>query len=477
MKKMTFPILLATTLGCASDVDLPLDLDRGAESPPATDPDPDPPSDPSDPPPDPPDPPPSVDDLLWAKTDFPEWGAASDVAWTTDGGLVAAVALHRWLYTPYVHDERVSATLARHDADGALAWEVNASAGFLFTDVAATPGGGVAVGVRQDFMTIDDAQAGGIDWYDASGSLTASWRPTSEETGLEPLFNIYKIQPLPDGSVFWAGMTGSVPDSPGRSAVGLVNADRQLQWVVDMDSPFPGDTGGVSDVALAADGDIVVLAYSRYNDGDSTPPISHVIEFGPDGSEHWAAYFYEGQAEHVVVTPSGGVIAVGTVGLAGMVAVEGGLQLWGEDPDEPAFSLELNPAGRPVALRQVELPASIYSGGDDVVVHDATMRGDDLVVAGTYDSGDAHGYFVTTNHLDGGLATEMLFPVRDGERYGDPGPRAAEVSPDGRLALGGDFSGFVDFGDGEVGSGRDEGGYVRAVPFIAVFETTGVGID
>jgi hypothetical protein len=473
MKKMTIPLLLATTLGCASDVDLPLDLDRGAELPPTTDPDP--PMDPSDPPPDPPDPPPPpADDLVWAKADFPEWGTASDVAWTTDGGLVAAVALHRWVYTPYVHDERVSSTLARYDADGALAWEVNASPGYLFTDVAATPDGGVAVGVRQDFMAFDDILAGGIDWYDASGSLTARWRPTSQETGLEPLFNIYKVQPLPDGGVFWAGMTGTVPDSTGRSAVGLLNAERQLQWVADMSSPVQGDTAAVSDVALAADGDIVVLAYSGHRSWSQ--PLSYVVEFGADGSEHWETFFFEGKADHVAVTPSGGVIAVGTLGMSRLAAVED-LRLWADYPDQPAYSLELDPAGRPVALQLVELPAAIYGGGDGVAVHDATMRGDELAVTGTYDNGGEYGYFVTTNHLDGGLATEMHFPIRDGQRFGDPGPRAAEVSPDGRLALGGDFSGFVDFGDGEVGSGQDEGGNVRTVPFIAVFETAGAGVD
>jgi hypothetical protein len=337
----------------------------------------------------------------------------------------------------------------------------------------------------------NDLRAGGIDWYDSSGSLTASWRPSSDEIGLEPLFSIYKVQPLPDGSVFWAGLAGFSADAPTGSFVGLLNAERQLQWAVDIQRPALGATGMVSDVALAADGDLVVLAHTSHLVQGPTnpqptlgPPISFVVEYGPDGSQRWVTHFVEGKADHVVVAPSGSVIVAGTIGREGLVAV-GRLQLLDDVANRPTYALELDPAGRPVAIQQVELPAAIYNRGRGIVVYDTAMRGDDLVVVGRYGNGETYGVFATTNHLDGGLARELIFPMRDSVGFDDsehhvgpvePGPRGADVSPDGRIALCGEFSGIIDFGDGEVGSGQDNEG-LRTVPFLAVLDATGAGVD
>ena len=114
------------------------------------------------------------------------------------------------------------------------------------------------------------------------------------------------------------------------------------------------------------------------------------------------------------------------------------------------FAAELDPAGTAVGLNRMELPSAMLGPGKRVSVKDLTMAGEDLV---------------------GRLAWERIFPVRDASAPVPSGPTAAEVAPDGRIALGGNLTGFVDFGDGETGGGEDP------VPFIAVFEPTGNEVD
>lgn len=460
MKTMTFPILLMTTLGCASEVDLPLDVDHGAESPPSTEPDP--PADPADPAGPPDSPPPTDDDLVWSRTDFPATGRVEDVVWTTDGDLVAAIPTHHWVETPpYPRHERIAMTLARHDADGALKWEVSAPPGVVFTDLAATADGGVVAAVRHDQFVDLTPGPGGIDWYDADGTLTESWRLTELANG-DLLDDVYKVFPLPDGSVLWAGRRSEFHDLPARPVVGLLDAQRELQWVYTALSFGYPDWAGVTDFALTPGGDIVVLAYASYPVGDSfSHPVSLVIEIGMDGSEHWLKEFGFGMASHVFVAPSGSVVIAGSDETVQLGSLSWSSDWWVDAP----FTAELEPRGRWLGLQGLELPAEMRGQGKRAFVHDVSMAGEELTVSGAHIVGRRlAGYFVTTNHPDGRLVSARLFPVRDVAKF-DTGPWAAEIGPDGRLAMGGDFTGVVDFGDGEVVSDDDQVGR----PFIAVF--------
>ena len=402
-----------------------------------------------------------------------------DLVWTTDGALVAAVPMHRWVEgPPYERNERVAVALARHGADGALEWEVDGTPGVVFTDLAATTGGGIVAGVRHDELVELTPGPGGIEWYDADGTLTESWRMTEQANG-DLLHEVFKVQPLPDGGVVFAARRSSFYDYPSNTVVGLLDADRQLQWTQRIDGFAAGggnsaaDWGGVTDLALAPDGDIVVLAY--YSDDVGGPlnpspsdPTSYVLELGLDGTEHWTSLFHEGVADRLLVMPSGNLVVAGS---DEGVSFASGFSLPSKLGPAP-FAAELDPAGRAVGLDWIALPDALLEPGARVFVHDVAVADDDVVLTGRYFAGySLDGYFVTVNSRDGGLVREELFPVREPSADVSSGPTVAEVAPDRRIALGGNLTGFVDLGDGEIAGGEDP------VPFIAVLEPTSIEVD
>lgn len=451
MIKMTVSILMATALGCAAEVDLPLDLDRGAQTPLDL----------------PPGSTPPLGQPAWSRTDFAAPGSVHDIAWATDGGLLATVPMGREVNGDF---EPIRA-LTRHAADGTLDWEVQGSGADFLGALSATEGGGAVVGVSpEDWMFEEPNRPAGLDWYDADGTLTASWRPAEQDTE-DMLREIDTVLALPDGGAFWAGQTLSDDFSVWTSVAGLLDAEGQLQWVVAIPMPSDGAyQGQPTDAALTADGDVVMLAsYGLETSDDSLEWTSFVVRFGPDGSEVWRnAFLGDGLANGIAVAPSGNVVLAGNFKSSMTV---GDLSLADDSYGHHHFVAELDPAGQAVGLHPLEVPASIDSDEIGVLANTMAMIGENLLVGGYYytfssESQRLTGYYAATLRLDGGLVSEMIFPTV--EQLFSPGPVAADLTPDGRLALGGSFAGRVNFG--EVESGEDEDGFPVALPFIAVFD-------
>ena len=457
MMKMTFPILLAITLGCASDVELPLDLDRGAQPPPEMEPDPS-----SDPP--------LADE--WSRTDFPTQGWIQDLVWTTDGAVVAATPIAADLDAP---TQGAAVTLTRYGADGAIEWVAHASPTDLFMNLAAIEGGGVLVATRPDLYGNRSPQPAGLAWYDADGNLTASWRPSDEVTG-DQLVAITSFEPLPDGGVFWVGVAGLSETVP---VAGLLDAERQLQWIVPLPAPAESEVGEPTDVALTADGGLVVLAgYRPEGSEPSTSSDAYVVQLGPDGGERWRTELVgSGAGAGMRVASSGNLVVAGT--FRGRVSV-GDLVLEDEPYPPRHFVAEIDPAGEARGVHRIELPAWLVGAENRFRVHAMTMTGEDLVVAGDYftDPLVPAGFLATTHRVDGTFVSERIFALQEVVGgAGSIGPMAVGAAPDGRLAAGGAFSGSVDFGDGVVDSGVGENGYPLTRPFVAVFEPGGTDVD
>lgn len=472
MMKTTFPLLLAAILGCASEVDLPLDLDPGGEPPPDMEPEPGPESPPSSPPGTPP-------DNLWTRTDFPR-GHIRSLVWTTDGAVVAA--------TPVSSDLDVAelppAALTRHGADGDVEWVAHASPTDHFSGLAAIDGGGVVAAIWPDATRPSPAPAG-FEWYDADGRLTASWRPSADETG-GLLRSISSFRPLPGGSVFWVGNVGLYGASPW---VGLLDAERQLQWSVPLTVPLtvPGSVhvDAESAVALTGDGGLVVLARHVYEEPEwpeePEEPFHHgfLVQLGPDGEERWRTVFGGlDYTQGIAVAPSGSLRVTGVFRQTMSV---GDLVL-GCEEDVCQFVAEIDPAGEALGLHAMELPASSAGQGVRFQPEAMTADGEELLIAGDFFDGTfpqvPAGALVTSYRRDGTIASETIFVRQEiAGNGGGTGPRVVDVAPDGRLAVGGSFSGTVDFGEGPVDSGMSEYGVTLSRPFIAVFQPGDPAVD
>ncbi len=463
MMRLSISLLMATALGCASDVDLPLDLERGAD-PPASD---SPPESPPDSPPESSRPP--LGALAWARTDFGDQGYVHDLVWAADGGLLATAPMAR----PEGDDYLSIRLLTRHQPDGTLDWDVHGNENDFLGVLSPTADGGAVVAISPDDWSEEGPnRPAGLDWYDGDGNLMRSWRAGEHDTE-HTLREIDAVQTLPDGRVFWAGQTLDDDFTKFAVVAGLVDTDGQLQWVVTVPSPVEGPyySGQPTGATLAADGSILMLSSYPITPGAGTY-ASFVVNFALDGSEVWRTVFGgTGDGNGFEVAPSGNVVVAGN--FQGSVTL-GDLHLEGDLYGHNHFVAELDPAGQPLGLCSLELPAAIDRDEIGANANTMTVVGEDLVVGGMYytntsDAPQLTGYYAATNRLDGSLAAELILPVEVSDQFSGFGPVAADATPEGRLALGGAYSGRVDFGDGEVDSGEDEFG-PRSVPFIAVFD-------
>ena len=175
MMKLIVSVLVAAAAGCAADVNLPLDLQRGGAGHPIGWP-------------------------AWSRADFPHQGYVHEVAWAADGGLLASVPMR----TTGSSADHIS-VLTRHEADGTLDWNVELTGYEYFGPLSATDDGGAVVAIESE-----NYESSGLDglsalaWYDRDGNQTAIWRAGPHLTrGL--LHGITAVRALPDGSVFWAG--------------------------------------------------------------------------------------------------------------------------------------------------------------------------------------------------------------------------------------------------------------------------------
>ena len=211
MKRTVSFLLMAAAVGCGSDVDLQLDLERGTDSLRT----------------------PPVGEPAWQRTDFDELGGnVAEVAWTTDGGLVASSPLFGTVSES--GDSHTVNQLTRYDGEGTILWDVQSVDDHYFGVVNATAVGGVVVAVSPWMVPgVPSPDSGGLDWYDAGGALTASWRLDATDTH-DKLDQVIAVEPLPDGGVVWAGRTLS-DDDRVTSVAGRFDAQGQLLWMI----PFP----------------------------------------------------------------------------------------------------------------------------------------------------------------------------------------------------------------------------------------------
>jgi hypothetical protein len=267
------------------------------------------------------------------------------------------------------------------------------------------------------------------------------------------------------------GTTASDDYERRSSVAGLLDAERQLQWLVPIPDPDGSTLAFPIDLALTADGDVVMLGGLDGSPAGTT--TSFVVRFGLDGTELWRTLFVgDALGNSIAMAGSGNVVVAGSFEVAMAI---GDLELEGEPHVLRAFVAELDPAGAPVGLNLLELPRSIDSDEIGVGVQTMTTLGDEVLVGGmyyTYGSDDEprNGYFAAANRLDGELVSEILFPTELEDSISGAGPMSIAATAEGRLALGGSFSGKVDFGDGVVDSGVDEHGLDLDAPFIVVLD-------
>ena len=456
MTKTTFPLLLVAAMGCASEVDLPIDPDRGEEAP--SDPDPDP------------DPDPPLPEDEWSRADLSAQGSVQSVVWTTDGAVVAI--------TPRAGEDNplsgVGRTLTRYGADAAVEWVVDASPTDTFVTLAAVDEGGVVAAIRSDVSS-----PGGLAWYDAHGNETASWRPSDDLTG-GFLYVITSVQVLPDGGVFWVGVTVSTGSS---RVAGLLDAERQLQWVASLPvAPAEYSMTGPGYAALTGEGGFVALArYAPDEDRELDKPRgAYLVELGPDGDQRWrtdivGAPYIDGLG----ATSSGNLVVTGS--FSGAMSA-GDLVLESDPYESVHFVAEIDPRGRARGLHPIELPTAPDGAERDFKLQAMTVMGDELVIAGEFFTPNTlhgpDGFRATSHQLDGALLSERIFAVQIAEvNGGGTGPLAIDAAPDGRIAAGGDFGGSVDFGDGVVDGGVDDRGFSLSRPFVTVFESSDREVD
>lgn len=454
MKQTVSFVLMATAIGCGSDVDLQLEGERG----------PDPLTDSS----------PPIGQPSWSKTDFAGSGHVSAVAWATDGGLVASVSMRD------VAGQRTR-SVSRYEADGTPRWAVENDELAFLTDVTAIEGGGAVVATIPPLDASGPNGLAGLDWFDADGNLTASWSLDATDTN-DAVREVQTVQPLPDGGVVWAGRTLRAKDGGDFEPVaGRLDAKRQLMWLVPLavNADMGYQDGGPGAMALTADGGIVLLAGYVPTMSDEGQSASYLVRLEPDGSERWRkAFGGSGYGNGIAVTPSGNVIVAGN--FQSWMTV-GDLRLEGAPDKYHQFVAELDPEGQEVGLSQLELPASIDSDEIDAIPNTMTMLGEEVLVSGMYytpsgSSPQLSGYYAATHSLDGALVAALLFPVEVREQGGS-GPIASDATPEGRLAIAGSFAGRVDFGNGEVDSGETDDGLPIDKPFIAIFDPVPSDVD
>jgi hypothetical protein len=337
------------------------------------------------------------------------------------------------------------------------------------------------VGIWPDATSASPAPAG-FEWYDAEGNLTGSWRPTPEETG-EQLASISSLRPLPDGGLFWVGLAGRYNAAP---VAGLLDSERQLQWIVPFPVPAGGHLRGQSHVALTADGGFDVLAsyepeQPEWPDVPDYPPVpeAYLVQLGPDGEERWRTELVGLDAgDGIRVASSGNLIVAGT--FDGSMSV--GDHVLECELNACRFVAEIDPAGEARGLHALELPAWLVGADTRFKLEAMTVTGEELVIAGEYFHDTTPlvlaGFVTTTHRIDGTLLSETVFARQEVQgNSGGGGPQVIDVAPDGRVAVGGRFAGSVDFGDGVVDSGVNEHGFSLGKPFIAVFEPSGGEVD
>lgn len=436
------PSVLAAALllapACVSEVDLSLDARRGTDGP--------------------------FGDSRWADT--APGHHVHRVAWTDTGDL---------LTSGYVADDDsppLRGSLTRYDTAGAVRWDVSlpdTEAGAL----APTVDGGLVVAVRPDWSSWT-ARAPHLAWYDPDGALQASWRPEAGGAA-GALQHVEAVIGLADGAVAFTGYTAAGSAGRPTPVVGRVDAGAELQWLSSVSPRHVSlADGGALDLALAPDGDLLVLA--SYTPDTNRPRedgwAAYVTRVEPDGRIAWQVPLGGSvRGRRIRGTASGSILVLATFDTFMTV---GEARLESPDFAREMVVAELDGDGGVRGAHILEWPAGLDRDQLSFDVTAADLVGDRLVVSGSYDGRlDPYtmGLFVAEYDLDGRLRHERQLRVDPpgSGAFGKPLSVALAVSSAGDVVHAGEYTGTADLGAGPLGSGVDRSGASIPRPYLIVF--------
>jgi hypothetical protein len=493
--------LLAIAPGCDSPVDLEVDF---------RDPSPPGPSGTLQP------------DLDWFATDSESSSNTTHVDWAADGSVTVASRFAAVSELGGVGgvSRHMVASLTRFAADGTSLWteEIEGplprGGGDAPIDSRTTIGaldtfddGRTVVAVNGATTVLGDSnlvrkQASVLRWYGADGSLLET-RSLDASGDREAVILVRSVVALPDGGVAFTGATtsGYDPDASGMivtgSAIVRLRADGTAAWTVPIrdDVAWPdlfglGPVDDAVDLQMTRDGGLVVGG-SFSGDiaiGDRHAWVGNAAFFArvelDDGRCSWLRTVEEvdGPAHPGVmaVAESGHVIATGF--FDGILRMDH-LSLEAPTEDSADFVAEIDATdGSVLRLSLLEpLPAVVGHRGDSSVSALA-LDGDQVVtVGGAYEASEdgaiaLQGPYVARHDLGGQLLDARHMSVIPPDPLSDFGSSlAVSVSPDGRVAVGGEYEGQADFGDGPVSS--EPALEHISNGFIAVYELPAVAVD
>lgn len=474
--------LFLVVSACSSDVDLDLTPQGPPGAPDAPDPEP----------------PPASFVPAWSMSDLPD-RQIEHTAWAPGGDLLVSDLVFG---EDVGEEEVVTSFLRRFDRDGALRWVSELpmlhDGGGSYTAFDSATDGTVVTGVSFDpheWANDSTAPPAEIRWLDAEGAVTASVALTgSTAGGHDDVVMVNSVVALPDGGVALAGVSGTVS---GPAVVARLDVDGEVLWTVPIEwwSPdtlgnnFPWGPNAATDLTLTADGGLVLhgryYAYVAVGDRSAANPVGYevagavyVTRIELDGGVSWLQSIHDlhlaqtGYTSGLALTDDGHVMVAGMVDV---VALVGDLELEVEG-DNRHYAAELDADGHPVSLVELQYPEGIEWG---FVGQTMVMRGGQLLLAGQVGVESTQEPFLTgfqilvaAHDADGAVQSTFTTEV-EGHPFDAYGyVYSSAVSSEGRLALGGGWAGWADFGQGPVSTPEtgDEHEPHEGAGYVAVFD-------
>jgi len=387
--------------------------------------------------------------------------------------------------------------------DGSAVVAVNASVAYAGHANGSASSGGEAA---RSFLRRYDPEGGLIDTIRLGGD---GGGVADDGTGGDvagDIVDLNSVRLLEDGSAVWSGhaITGTLagPDlvPVAEGAIGRVSADGEQLWTIVLDQKLdlPDSSGppeeSAFDVHVTGDGGIVLRGVfsGKLVIGDRTASTdsrgSYVARMGRDGEVEWLRAFADSEPL--------GLIDIGNgIGMTpwGQIATMAVFSAQARPPDAPGGATcragdvclaVLDADGELAALSALDLPDIDTPSGtyeqlspvgmtiaDDVVV----VAGNGRIDVGT-DDGDIVSWpeFLSLHDLAGNLLDARGLGVARPPPGGLDGHAFAMApGPGGRVAVGGNFAGAADLGDGpvEVRHGA------RSQGFVAVYEDVAEPVD
>ena len=434
----------------------------------------------------------------WSMSELPD-AQLEHLAWTPDGDLLMASLV----LGGYVDDtELVRSTLRRIDPGGALRWAselpMHHEGGGSHTALAATTDGVVVAGVshRPFSQDVDSgAPPAELHWLDGGGVTVATVALTGASAAPDDdVVHVNSLVALPGGDLVMAGVIGA---SAGRAFVARLDPEGRELWSVPIEWWSPSTIGtnyplgpyAATGLTLTADGGLIL--HGRYyadvavGDRSASNPVNieiagavYVTRIELDGSVPWLqsirdlSFAQTGYTSGLAVTDDGHIKVAGMVDLEAKV---GDLTLPIEGNNRH-YAAELDADGQPVSLIELQYPDGIEWGfvGQTMVV-----RGGELLLAGQVERPFvAPEPFIEARHVlvvsydDGGAVQGTFTTAVEAHPVSVAHVAASAVSPQGRLALGGSFAGWADYGQGPVSTPEtgDELEPYEGSGYVAVYD-------